>query len=82
MTVGVMISTMGDLGHDNVNVGLVGRVPYHLDCEEQRQCNIMYSNPKALREVDYTDTLTDVNFTDPVFADNQQSAIDNADITK
>lgn len=70
----------GDLGHDDTNTTLVGRCAYQLDCEEQKQCLVTYSNPKALRQVDYSDNLTNTNFTTPVHADNHASKIETDEV--
>lgn len=80
MSVYLVISVYGDLTHDQVNTGLVGRGRCQLDCEEQRQTICRYANPKGLREIDYTDTLTNVNFTIPVHADNMASAMEIDDV--
>lgn len=72
----LVISVMGQLAHDSANTRLVGRSGFQYDCEEQKQCTVMYGNPKALNEVEYSDTLTNVNYTGPVHADNQVSAIE------
>lgn len=76
----LVIVTSGDIGHDQVNTSLIGRCAYQLDCEEQRQCNVTYANPKGLREVKYSDNLTDTGFTIPVHAANQASAIEIDDL--
>lgn len=76
----LVIVLNGDLGHDQNNTALVGRCAYQLDCEQQRQCSVMYGNPKGLREVAYSDDLVDgANFTIPVHADNKASQIETDD---
>lgn len=75
-SVQLMLSVRGGLSHDNTNKLLIGRDFYQLDCEEQIQNHITYNNPKGLNEVVYSDTLTDVNFSIPVHADNFVSAIE------
>lgn len=76
-SVRLLVSIHGDLAHDNTNPLLVGRGNFNLDCEYQRQSTVKYFNPKGLKEVDYQDTLTNAGFTNPVHADNKQSAIEN-----
>lgn len=80
MSVYLLMSVHGDLTHDQTNTSLVGRGRTQLDCEEHRQTVCRYANPKGLREVDYTDTLTNTNFTIPVHADNMASAMEIDDI--
>ena len=75
-SVRLMISIHGDIAHDSTNHLLIGRGDAQLDCEECKIAKLQYSNPKALKEVEYTDTLTDENFTTAVHADNRQSAIE------
>lgn len=75
-----MLSVHGDICHDQTNFLLVGRGLWHLDCEEQKQGTVTYANPKGLREISYSDTLTNTNFTVPVSADNQVSAIEIQDL--
>lgn len=72
----LVIVLSGDLAHDQSNDCLVGRGSFQLDGEAQHQCNVTYSNPKALREVSYTDDLQQTGFNIPVHADNQASAIE------
>lgn len=72
----LVIEMMGDLGHDNTNNLKIGRCSYQFDCEQQRQCRMIYGNPKGLNEVVYTDDLTATGFTLPVHADNHQSKIE------
>jgi hypothetical protein len=71
----VIIEISGDLAHDDTNTRLIGRAGAQIDCEEYRKITAMYANPKGLDEVEYTDTLTDTNFTTPNFADTVASAI-------
>lgn len=78
-SVRLVISIKGSLGHDATNPDLVGRSGYQFDCEEQKQVMVRYSNPKGLHEVEYTDTLTNVNFTDPKHADNHASKVESDD---
>lgn len=80
MSVYLLMSTHGDLTHDQVNTSLVGRGSIQLDCEEHRQTVCRYANPKGLRQVEYTDTLTNTNFNTPVHADNMASAMEIDDI--
>lgn len=71
-----IVSCSGDISHDQTNTDLIGRGLWQLDCEEQKQVTVVYSNPKGLKQVAYTDTLTNTNFTVPVHADNRASAIE------
>lgn len=73
-----IIDIRGELGHDDTNNNLVGYSPWHFDAEEQSKYTFVYSNPKGLNEVVYTDTITDTNFSSPVFADNVQSVVQQA----
>lgn len=75
-SVRLIVSMHGDLAHDGANHLLVGRGDCQLDSEECRIARIQYGNPKALKEVDYSDTLTDTNFTDARHADNTASAME------
>lgn len=76
----LIVDLMGEISHDQTNDQLIGRSGYQLDCEEQRNITACYSNPKGLNEIEYSDTLTDTNFTTPVHADNFASAIEIVDI--
>lgn len=76
----LVISLSGDICHDEVNTLLVGRDGHQFDCEEHRQCLVHYANPKGLREVKYTDNLTDTGFSTAVHADNQASKIEQAEV--
>lgn len=78
-SVKLLIRLQGDLCHDQTNTRLVGYGLYQIDAEAQVQCKVTYPNPKGLNEVDYTNTLTNTNFTVPVAADNQISAVEIQD---
>lgn len=79
-TVKLLIRLQGDLCHDQTNTRLVGYGLYQIDAEEQKQCKVTYPNPKGLNEVDYSNTLSnEPNFSVPVAADNQVSAIEIQD---
>lgn len=85
-SVRLLLDVSGDLCHDATQTKFVGRSGFQLDAEAHKQCTVTYSNPKALNDVAYTDTLSnDVgagedNF-DPVHADNNASAIERDNIT-
>ena len=76
ISVRLLVSIHGDLAHDATNHLLVGRGDAQLDAEECRVATAVYGNPKGLKEVEYSDTLTDTNFTSAVHADNFASAIE------
>jgi hypothetical protein len=71
----VIIEVSGDISHDNTNSRLIGRCGVQIDSEEYRKISATYSNPKGLNEIEYSDTLTDTNFTDPQFADTVASVV-------
>lgn len=77
---GIVIVARGELAHDQTNVNLVGYGGFHLDCEEKIITTVKYNNPKGLNDIDYEDTLTNVNFTVPVHGDNHASAIEIVDV--
>lgn len=78
MSVRLVMSMSGDMAHDSSNKGLVGYGAFRVDAEQQRQTTVKYPNPKALRQVVYTDTLSNVNFTTPVHADDKVSGLEQA----
>jgi hypothetical protein len=77
-SVRLVVVANGQLAHDAAddNKSVIGRGFFKLDCEQQRQATVVYSNPKGLNEVAYTDGYQLTNFTTPVHADNMQSAIE------
>lgn len=77
---GIILSVMGDICHDQTNTQLVGRGNHQLDGEIQRQAVVYYPNPKGLKEVIYSDTLTNEGFNIPVTADDGLSAIEIQDV--